>query len=140
MLEAIEYLILIAFSGAIGAVIGFVYSIVALQVWFFKTIFIGLVKLSVLLIEWADDYWYQFEIADRPLLRGLVIFTVGCVISIALLWLGYFFNGTWVISIFAVVIDVFAFILGVIADPDKAWTMPHFPTLGKEGANVALNL
>ena len=61
----IQEWVLIAFSATMGAVIGFIYSVVSVFLWIFKSIFIGLIKLSLLLIEWADDRWYQQEIADR---------------------------------------------------------------------------
>lgn len=140
MEEIIGYLVMIAFSGALGFMIGFIYSIVAITIWLLQSTYIGLVKLSVILIEWADDHWYQLEIADHFYLRGLVTLPIGGGISIALLWLGYFFNGTWVISIVVVVIVLIAFLIGAVADPEQDWLMPHFPTLGKEGAKVALNI
>lgn len=129
------------FTAVLGAVIGYVYSVVSIKIWIYKSIAIAIIKLAVLLIEWADERWYQLEIADRPGMRGLTTLTVGFAFSVALLWLGYFFNGNCCISVTATAIDLFSFGLGLVADPDKDWEMPAFPTLGKDARpDVHLNI
>jgi hypothetical protein len=138
--QIIFEMILVAFSTAIGATIGFVHSVVAITVWFLSSIFVGLVRLSLVSIEFADECWPDLEIVDRFWMRGLVILAIGVVFSVALLWLGYFFKGTWVVSVVAILIDLLSFTLGAIADPEKAWIMPPFPTLGRKGEEVGINL
>jgi hypothetical protein len=134
-----ELLVLIA-AHAFGAAFGTVAGIVSGLWWLAETVWILIVRAFLYLIEWADERWYDLQIADSPLLRAVVAGIAGFILALAVLWLGAVFMGHWGLSCAFVVIIAFTLFVGFMADPDKAWAIPPFPWDKGGGPKIPVNL
>jgi len=108
--------------------------------WLAQTVWVLVVKAFLILIEWADERWYDLQIADSPFLRALVAGVVGFAIALAVLWFGAIFVGHTGLSCAFVLIILSTLFVGFMADPDKAWAIPPFPWGKGEGPKIPLNL
>jgi hypothetical protein len=107
----------------------------------------SLVKLiiqgAVALVELADELLEDWDIAEEPLLRVLLLGSVGLLLGVTLTMLLAMVKGQpWVILTLsgAVAGDMG---LGLLADPDKDWSLgafPSFPRRGGGGPKLPLNL
>ena len=95
-------------------------------------------------IEWADEQLYDFDLADDPLWRALIIGGIGFFLGVGMLiLLSMILGQPWVIITLMVAVAL-GVIVGLIADPDKDWSLgafPVFPRGGRgDGPKLPLNL
>ena len=99
---------------------------------------------AVALIELADEWFDDFDVADDPLWRALLIGGVGFLLGVGMLiLLSMILGQPWVIITLVVAVAL-GVIVGLIADPDKDWSLGAFPVFPRggsgDGPKLPLNL
>ena len=122
-------------------VIGYLFEIVGYGL---QSVAKAIIRGAVALIEWADDWLYEFELADDPLWRALLIGGIGFLLGVGMLiLLSMILGQPWVIITLVVAVAM-GVIIGLVADPDKDWSLGAFPSFprggGGSGPKLPLNL
>jgi len=121
-------------------VIGYFFEIIAYAL---QSLVKVVIQGAVALIEVADEFFDDWDIADEPLLRLSLIGGVGFLLGVAaVMLLGMVKGQPWVIITMVVAVTLGA-LLGLVADPDKDWSLgafPVFPRRGGGGPKLPLNL
>ena len=126
-------------------------GLVAFLIWMFRDVFLyafeiagyllqAILKLmvqgAVALLETAEDWLGDVDISEVPSLRALVMGVVGLLCGVGLVQLRAVVLGQpWVIVTFAGTV-VAGLLLGIIADPEKDWSLGPFPTFPRSGGNT----
>ena len=102
------------------------------------------IQASVAIVELVDSLFDDFELAEEPLARALIIGTVGLLFGVVLVMLmAMVRNQPWVIITFAASVGL-GLGLGLVADPDGDWSLSPFPPFpsrrGGSGPSLPLNL
>jgi hypothetical protein len=101
------------------------------------------VQGAVELLQALDELLVDFDIADQPMLRLIVIGVVGLGVGVGIVALLAMVLGTpWVIITLTLATAI-GMAVGLIADPDKDWSIgpfPSFPRRGGGGPKLPLNL
>ena len=104
-------------------------------------VWIGMVRSSIGLIDAIDDWFPGYDILDNALLRGLVMGGAGFLLGVILMIFLSMAIGAWGIPCSFVVTILFSIFVGIMADPDREWTMGDFPSFGGGGGpKTPLNL
>ena len=141
MLSVLAGLALIAFLiFTFRDVIFYGFEVIAyLAVAAIKTVIQG----AAALVEWVDEQLGDFEIAEEPLARGLLIGAVGLLVGVGLVsLLAMVRHQPWVIVTLAASVAV-GVTVGFLADPDRDWSIgpfPSFPRRGGGGPKLPINL
>ena len=129
------------FASAAGQIYGLVRGLAEFIVYVVQLLWIVIVRAFLAIIEWADERWYDLQIADNALLRMAVTGIVGFVLAVPIVLfiaraLGHPELACW----FALIV-AFCVFVGLMADPGKDWSLPKFPgSGGKKGPDIPLNL
>ena len=99
---------------------------------------------AVALVLAADDLLYDWEIADDPLLRAVVLGVVGLLLGVLLiLLLSVILGQSWVLITLVLTVAL-CVAIGLLADPQKDWSLSAFPSFprrgGGGGPGLPLNL
>lgn len=101
------------------------------------------VQGAVELLEALDDLLVDFDIVDQPVLRLIVMGVVGLLVGVGVVALLAVILGTpWVIITLTLAV-VIGMAVGLIADPDKDWSIGPFPKFTRGGGGspkLPLNL
>ena len=102
------------------------------------------IQASVAIVELVDSLLDDFELADEPLARALIIGVFGLLVGVILVMLmAMVRNQPWVIITLAGSVGV-GLTLGFLADPDMDWSLAAFPPFpnrhGGSGPSLPLNL
>jgi hypothetical protein len=128
------------FASAAGTAFGWVMGVLSFLAWLGETLWKGVVRFFLVIIEWADERWYELDIAYSPWLRAAVAAGAGFFLAVALTLAAALLSGNgWLVLLFCAVIGGAAGV-GLLADPDKDWSLPAFPRAGKAGPDVPINL
>lgn len=122
-------------------VIGYVFEILGYTL---QSLVKVVIQGAVALIEVADDFFDDWDIADEPLLRLALIGCVGFVMGVGVVMLlGMIKGQPWVIVTMVIAVTL-GCIIGLVADPDKDWSLGAFPSFprrgGGGGPKLPLNL
>ena len=115
----------------------------ALDIGFYllHAVWIGIVRSAIGLIDAIDDWFPGYDILDNALLRGLVMGAAGFLLGVILMIFLSLAIGAWGIPCSFVVTILFSVFVGIMADPEREWTMGDFPGFGSgDGPKTPLNL
>jgi hypothetical protein len=100
----------------------------------------ALIQGAVALVEWVDEQFDDLEIADEPLARGLLIGGVGLLVGVGLVaLLAMILNQPWVIITLAASVAG-GVGLGLLADPERDWSIGPFPSFPRRGGGPTLSI
>ena len=102
------------------------------------------IQAALALVELVDDLFDEFDLAEEPLARALIIGVVGLLVGVILVMLmAMVRNQPRVIITLAGSVGV-GLTLGFLADPDMDWSLAPFPPFpnrhGGSGPSLPLNL
>ena len=110
-----------------------------ITLYLLHAVWIGMVRSAIGLIDAIDDWFPGYDILDNALLRGVVMGGAGFLLGVILMVFLSLAIGAWGIPCSFVVTILFSIFVGIMADPDREWTMGDFPSLGG-GPKTPLNL
>ena len=106
-----------------------------------RSVWVTIVGASIAFMDAVDDWLPDVEILDNPLLRLLVMGTVGFFLGVVLMIFVSFISGNWGIPCVFVLAIGFCMFVGLVADPDGDWSLGDWPTFGRGGGpKTPLNL
>ena len=131
----------LVFASAAGQVYGLVRGVAEFIVYAAHLLWVLIVRAFLVVIEWADEQWYDLGIADSALLRMGVTGAVGFVLAVPIILFVAGLLGHPELTLWFTLIVAFCLFVGLMADPDQDWSWPSFPgKSGREGPSIPLNL
>ncbi|MHB1355033.1 MAG: hypothetical protein ACYCZF_03540 [Anaerolineae bacterium] len=122
---------------ALGLIFGWIANSIAylaeISVYFMRSIWISIVRASLVLLEGVDDWFPDLGILENGLLRLLVMAVVGFFLGVVLMIFFAFVMGAWCIPCSLVMTIGFCAFVGLLADPDRDWSFGDFPSFGNRG-------
>jgi len=134
-------LLALVFAQAAGRIYGLVLGVAEFFAYVLQWLWVATVRAFLAIIEWADEQWSDLGIADNPLWRTVLAGGIGFILAIiAVLIVAVVLGHSELVCLFILVVGFCAFV-GLMADPDKDWSLPSFPGSGKrKGPGVPINL
>jgi hypothetical protein len=112
-----------------------------ITLYLLHAVWIGMVRSAIGLIDAIDDWFPGYDILDNALLRGVVMGGAGFLLGVSLMIFLSMAIGAWGIPCSFVVTILFSVFVGIMADPEREWTVGDFPSFGSRGGpKTPLNL
>ena len=86
---------------------------------------------SIALLEALDDLIEDFDLMDNPLWRAVALGLLGFFVGTLLMVLAAIITGNWGLPLILAVTVAFYAFTGLLADPDRDWSVPRIP--GSQG-------
>jgi hypothetical protein len=112
-----------------------------ITLYLLHAVWIGMVRSAISLIDAIDDWFPGYDILDNALLRGVVMGGAGFLLGVSLMIFISLAIGAWGIPCSFIVTILFSVFVGIMADPEREWTVGDFPGFGRGGGpQTPLNL
>jgi hypothetical protein len=112
-----------------------------ITLYLLHAVWIGMVRSAISLIDAIDDWFPGYDILDNALLRGVVMGGAGFLLGVSLMIFISLAIGAWGIPCSFLVTILFSVFVGIMADPEREWTVGDLPSFGsRDGPKTPLNL